>query len=85
MCNCARMTCFECRTDIEGFFQEKVKEAKETVAFLKTQGAEMCYEDLLDAKWIRWEFEGLHAQELADDSLDQEIPDETYQLKDSWL
>ena len=42
-CTCGRVTCFECRPCIEGYWDQRVKEMGE-------------YADLLEAKETWWEF-----------------------------
>lgn len=85
MCMCDGKTCPKCDPGIEAFYQEKVKKAKEAVAYLKTTGVIMHYEDLLDAKDIWYEYCELRDKGLLEDAQDKEvIPEEVYHLKDSW-
>jgi hypothetical protein len=55
-------------TDIESFYQQKVREAKESAAYFKSQGIEVDYRDLLDAKDILYEYNRLSAEEAAEDA-----------------
>lgn len=82
--NCCKngSTCPHCDPGIEAFYQEKIKKAKEAVVYLKTTGVEMHYEDLLDAKDIWYEYCELKRQEKMES--EESIPDEVYNLKDSW-
>lgn len=85
MCFCDTTTCPKCDPGIEEFYQKKVKAAKEAVAYLKTTGVEMHYEDLLDAKDIWYEYCALRDEERIDDAIDKDpVPEEAYNLKDSW-
>ena len=76
MCTCKNRMCPKCDPGIEEFYQQKVKEAKEAVAYLKTTGVEMHYEDLLDAKDIWYEYCALKAEENADDVVQPKNEDE---------
>lgn len=55
-------------TDIESFYQQKVKEAKEAALQMESQGIIVDYRDLLDAKDILFEYSQLADGEQADDA-----------------
>jgi hypothetical protein len=68
ICTCHK-TCPKCDPGIEVFYQQKVKEAKEAVAAMKSQGvADMDYENLLDAKDIWYEYCQLRDQKELDEA-----------------
>ena len=83
MC-CKTGTCIHCDPGIEAFYQEKVKEAKRASAAMKLVGIECHYENLLDAKDIWYEYCDLRATEQVENSLDEDLPDEIYNLTNSW-
>ena len=58
---------------IENFYQQKVKEAKEMAAHLKTLGVDVHYEDLLDAKDIWYEYCDLLGEQNAEDIFDLSV------------
>lgn len=65
MCTCNKL-CPKCDPGIEAFYQKKVEEAKKQAVDLKIRGMEVCYEDLLDAKDIWYEYCELKNEEDAD-------------------
>lgn len=65
MCTCNNL-CPKCDPGIEAFYQKKVEEAKKQAADLKIRGMEVCYEDLLDAKDIWYEYCELKNKEDSD-------------------